>query len=577
MSAALPAEIPTSVQRLQSCMALADHRSGTAPAQALQAAAEAVGLAQELGDELGYALASSSLVVQLLRLGRYQQAVEVAPGALKTLHSFGPAGEAAAEFRDLTRYFVMSACEIGQFGPALEAANALMQACMATQDSEGLLIAANCLAMCSERMGDSWQALKIMKQAQQAYGESASGGSRLLGLLGLSATCVGLFHRLGGSEDTAVATVAAAAAVAAPTTELAAVLSEGATAAREALALSNQLSDSVGEVAACGNLGELLLYQGKVEEAALLLQRALVRAQAAGMVAYGWRVRATLGVCSLRQQQPAQARVQMLDLLKEMGEAAPRLTAIRVHHAAYSACKSLGLAQEALAHFEQVEKLERLRAVSQLRAQSEHFVSRAQAQVSEWQADQARQDATRQRALAQEEAAKAEQDALTTLGNRRLVLRRWPELVAAESQLNPSGADGHLLALALVDIDHFKQVNDRFGHAAGDQVLVELAALLRQSTRSTDVLARHGGEEFLILFAGLRLQEAEEICNRMRLRVAAHDWSHVLGPAHGLTISVGLAAAPPLELNALVQLADEALYRAKHAGRNLVVLRRPAG
>jgi diguanylate cyclase (GGDEF)-like protein len=223
-----------------------------------------------------------------------------------------------------------------------------------------------------------------------------------------------------------------------------------------------------------------------------------------------------------------------------------------------------------LLHFEHVERFERRRAVSQLRAQSEHFVTRAEAQRADFLAEQSRLEALRQRALAQEQAHKAEQDALTQLGNRRLVLRRWPELLAAQGGTEGSEASHSVLALALIDIDHFKRVNDCFGHAAGDQVLVELAGLLRQHTRSTDVLARHGGEEFLVLFPGLSMPEAEEACDRLRVCVNAYDWSPVLGVERSITISIGLAAAPPLELNALVQLADEALYRAKQSGRDRV-------
>lgn len=224
----------------------------------------------------------------------------------------------------------------------------------------------------------------------------------------------------------------------------------------------------------------------------------------------------------------------------------------------------MGRYEDALQHLEIVERSERGRTNAQLRAQSQLFVTRTEAQHAQWQAEQARRDAQAHRERAAEAAAHAERDPLTGLGNRRHLQGRCAELMTAAQH------DGRPLALAQVDIDHFKGINDAHGHAAGDRVLVVLAQLLRDHTRARDVLARHGGEEFVVVLPGMALAQAAEVCERLRECVAAQVWPE-FGAGFALTISIGLAAAPPHDLAVLLQRADEALYRAKRGGRNRLV------
>jgi diguanylate cyclase (GGDEF)-like protein len=206
--------------------------------------------------------------------------------------------------------------------------------------------------------------------------------------------------------------------------------------------------------------------------------------------------------------------------------------------------------------------LERQRATDQLRAQSELLVTRGEAQQAQWAAEQARVEAQWQRARAAEFAEHAERDPLTGLGNRRHFDRRCAELLPALQR------DGEPAALVLIDVDHFKLVNDAHGHAVGDRVLVALAGLLRENTRGRDIVARHGGEEFVLVLPGMALPQAREVCERLRERVAEHGaWAPQV-PGLRLTISLGLAGAPPYTAARLLEWADGALYRAKRTGRN---------
>lgn len=125
------------------------------------------------------------------------------------------------------------------------------------------------------------------------------------------------------------------------------------------------------------------------------------------------------------------------------------------------------------------------------------------------------------------------------------------------------------LSLIMVDLDHFKRVNDEYGHPVGDEVLVQLAKLLQQGIREYDIAARFGGEEFAIVLPETAGIAARDLAERLRQTLHAETW-----PVPTVTASFGVAesAGDTCAPDALIQLADEALYRAKETGRNRVVL-----
>lgn len=157
----------------------------------------------------------------------------------------------------------------------------------------------------------------------------------------------------------------------------------------------------------------------------------------------------------------------------------------------------------------------------------------------------------------------ADRDWLTGLRNRRYLARALGH-TASDDLTAP-------FSVAVLDLDHFKQINDRFGHAAGDQVLVTVAALLGHATRDTDVVVRSGGEEFLIVMPQTDAQAADVCCERMRAAICDATWGEI-DPEMALTASVGVAStSESTAMEPLVKLADQRLYEAKHAGRNRVV------
>jgi diguanylate cyclase (GGDEF)-like protein len=170
-------------------------------------------------------------------------------------------------------------------------------------------------------------------------------------------------------------------------------------------------------------------------------------------------------------------------------------------------------------------------------------------------------------------------DTLTALNNRRFFDQRLLEEVEVARR------KGDRLSCLLLDVDHFKGINDTHGHQIGDQVLMRVAALIRAQMRTTDVLSRYGGEEFSALLAHTPAQEAVDVAERIRASVAGHEFTAADGRPFGVTISIGIAtldgeqsaqgsaASVRNSAHILVGQADQALYKAKADGRNQVCCR----
>jgi diguanylate cyclase (GGDEF)-like protein len=159
----------------------------------------------------------------------------------------------------------------------------------------------------------------------------------------------------------------------------------------------------------------------------------------------------------------------------------------------------------------------------------------------------------------------SETDALTGLHNRAWCNEIFPK------QLELSERIGQPIALAMLDIDHFKQVNDRYGHPVGDVVLQNIGQLFHQNLRTTDLSARFGGEEFIVLMPATPLSKAALSAERLRKKIDDNEIELTDGRTLKCTVSIGIAEwRPGLRLDELIGVADMALYRAKHLGRNRV-------
>lgn len=156
-------------------------------------------------------------------------------------------------------------------------------------------------------------------------------------------------------------------------------------------------------------------------------------------------------------------------------------------------------------------------------------------------------------------------DFLTGLDNRRQLLRLGVPLIAGAQR------HGTPLAVAMLDIDHFKRINDTWGHDAGDEVLERIGQMLKAGFRSSDVVARFGGEEFCVIAPGLAAPEAFALFDAFRHQLSRETFAFC-GETVSITISIGVSTAVVDNIDTMIAAADTELYRAKQQGRNRVLV-----
>ncbi|MDX8396389.1 MAG: diguanylate cyclase [Mariprofundaceae bacterium] len=236
----------------------------------------------------------------------------------------------------------------------------------------------------------------------------------------------------------------------------------------------------------------------------------------------------------------------MNNVLEEVGDESPELQEIQTI-----------LSMELPDNPEEAQAL--LRNAKDGLLQAGQKLTHASTAIKDTMQNQAEQMTTLTKQLEKAES-EARNDPLTGLANRR----RLAEYLKATTS--------EVASFLMVDIDFFKKINDEYGHDAGDEVLVRLAQILMESTRSTDMVARLGGEEFCIVFPGANSELASELAESLRRAVEIHSFETEQG-AIDVTISIGIAEQQPEEKHtSWLKRADKALYDSKNNGRNRVTL-----
>ena len=160
----------------------------------------------------------------------------------------------------------------------------------------------------------------------------------------------------------------------------------------------------------------------------------------------------------------------------------------------------------------------------------------------------------------------ATKDSLTGLYNHGLLIDLF------EKELIKQVRNSENISFIMLDIDHFKRINDNYGHTTGDMVLREISSILNKAVRCNDITARYGGEEFSVILVNTTLEEAKQVCERIRKTIEEHVF--VLDDLRiNLTVSLGFYFKTPSDarkLQDMIKLTDDALYQAKHNGRNRV-------
>ncbi|MDF1764653.1 MAG: GGDEF domain-containing protein, partial [Oleibacter sp.] len=163
-------------------------------------------------------------------------------------------------------------------------------------------------------------------------------------------------------------------------------------------------------------------------------------------------------------------------------------------------------------------------------------------------------------------------DGLTRLSNRNSFIHRGQEEIErAQKQLAPALSS---LACIMIDLDHFKRINDTWGHHAGDQVLIEASKIMLNNVRKNDEVGRYGGEEFAVLLPSTNIKKAARIAETIRKKINLAQID-VDGKIINITASFGVACYPlegVIDMSDLLKTADKALYEAKETGRNKVVI-----
>lgn len=316
---------------------------------------------------------------------------------------------------------------------------------------------------------------------------------------------------------------------------------------RAAMLIGRRLGHRRNEAAAVANLAEELAFAGLADEALRLLDSFRIDPErdSTYTITHHLDTRGQIHLALARYDEAVSVFSRALELAESKSAA---LTA--AEHLAEAYEKS-GDPTAALAAYKRFHQL-------YCQVASETAQRNARVAAVRMETELAKATAEQERLRADGLLRISLEDPLTGLANRR---RLDDELAA--------GTDGH--AIALIDVDHFKRVNDQHSHQIGDEVLRTLATLLRAGCRTGDIAARYGGEEFAILFHDMADAEALEAAERVRRAVEHYPWESI-APGLRVTVSAGVASGPDL-----LALADVRLYQAKNAGRNQVVGRPPLG
>jgi diguanylate cyclase (GGDEF)-like protein len=333
------------------------------------------------------------------------------------------------------------------------------------------------------------------------------------------------------------------------------------------------------------NLAEVFSKQKRFEEALDVIDQALEIISAGGPSEGIVHALLTAGKIHIARERPHQALEILESALSESQGLQLKGPEFQVHELLAKTYKNLNRYELALKHHESFHTLERQvraddaeRKVRAVAAQFEMQRIRAEAEIQRLrnvelanalqaleQSDREKTELLRALELKSRELEhQVKRDPLTGLYNRRHL-----ETVLTQ-EFDKAKQRDRSLPVALIDIDHFKTINDTCSHQIGDEVLVKVAEILNSGLRAFDLAARYGGEEFVIVLPRTTAMQAFTVCERLRVAIQDFDWASI-HPALHVTISCGISSdVAVINHERLLQLADDKLYQAKREGRNCV-------
>ena len=342
--------------------------------------------------------------------------------------------------------------------------------------------------------------------------------------------------------------------------------------ADEALAEAVELARASGridfEARALGNTGAVWALRGKHEIAIEIQRRALEMMLECGDVHAAIEAELRLGRSERALGHNAMAREHLTRSIELAGRRNAKFDEARAHDELAMIAESEHDFEAAYRHLSLVREIEREIVGDRAIRSAELMALRVAAEESSREAAQLREHSRTLTELSEQLQREREMfaqqallDPLTGLANRRALEQAFAALAA--------DAPTAVRTVGVADIDHFKEINDRFGHGVGDEVLRAVGSILERFARREDLVCRYGGEEFVLVIGSYDERLAHSVTERIRAAVEAHPWSKI-HPGLRVTISIGLAAGAAADMNGLLLAADALLYRAKRAGRNLV-------
>jgi diguanylate cyclase (GGDEF)-like protein len=534
-------------------------------ARGIELALQAEALARQAQDAASLAQALCLLVTLNNREGLAEQAIAAGQAVLPRLRE--TADDAARA--DVLCSIAMSFLDLGLNQEALDHVSEGVEAARACGDVRLLCLAYNRVGLTQGHLGRFEEAERFLSESLAMARELQSEEEIYRALTNLGVVASDAFD----AHDSRGDSVAAQAAI-----ERARRHGE------EALIVARRSGNAYREALTLSNLGRYLGVSGQERAAFTLMEHARVLALQHGHRALVLACDGNRAELLVRQQRHDEAIPVLNEALAGAQELYANAMVQDLHRQLYLAHKARGELAEALKHHEAYHALTKEQLMQRNDAQSRLMMNRLELDQARFGAERSRMEAELQRVRAEQMSAEAERlqaqarelgryvlaDPLTGLGNRRQVERELPRLMSHSARTSVP------LAVVAIDVDHFKQVNDSHGHGVGDAVLMALADLFRARVRGGDLIARMGGEEFLIVFGQTSLEWAREACERLRVAVEGHGWERM---ASGLrvTISIGLCVGDVpsdgrRDAAQLLGQADAALYQAKNEGRNRVVV-----
>lgn len=528
------------------------HRDGA------ELAARAHDAAESAGDRHTAARALVLLATHQMRLGQYETAISTSESALSRHRLLDP-----ADLTDVLAARIMACGELGLHDEALQAVDECLTAAERSGDPVKRSWAKNRAGCAYDAMGNHGAATELLVEALALARRADSADALFAALNNLAENGIALAmerHRQNRVQE--VDAIARNRAI-----------------GRECVAAAEALENAHCYALARGTQGMTEALSGDIPDGLAAIEEAAAIARAHVYPPLIHLFGLYRGQALLLAGRVDEAAEQLQQTLVEAREGKDHAVAMVVMRELKCAFQRAGRYREALDQFEELYEHERrnYQQVAQLRARM--MADRLELERARLAADRARLEAEllkvqheeletekqRLEDLSAELSLHANQDALTGLWNRRYFDARLPQAFGSARQ------HGEPLSVALIDIDHFKSINDRFGHEAGDEVLRQVAEMLRGLCRPTDMLARYGGEEFVLLMPGTSEDVGSRVCERLCRGIRRMIWPRV-DRQLSVTVSIGLCGVNDLDSTAeALREADRRLYSAKGGGRDRVV------